>query len=163
MVAAAIGSLAMAGVVSSYMFAIKGFRAISHYVEIHRDGRRAVDRFSQDMRAVSSVTSFNASNLVVRIPTAYNSSGNVISNKTVTYAMSSGALRRTDSSTGLTKTLATNIYQLTFRLFDKLGTNTTVLSSAKGIQVDIKLRKYVIGSVQSEDYLSARLDMRNIP
>jgi len=164
MVGAAIGSLVLAGIVSSYLFALKGFRAISHYVEIHRDGRRAVDRFSQDMRAVSGVNSFSATNLVVRIPTAFNpTTGTVISNKTVTYAMSGGALRRTDSSTGKMTVLATNIYQMTFHVYDKFGSNTTVLSNAKGVQVNIRLRKYVIGTVQSEDYLSARLDMRNIP
>jgi hypothetical protein len=48
-------------------------------------------------------------------------------------------------------------------LYDKLGSNTVVLSNAKGVQVDIRLRKYVINQVQSEDYLSARLDMRNTP
>jgi hypothetical protein len=59
--------------------------------------------------------------------------------------------------------LATNICQLTFSLYDKLGNGTAVPSSAKGVQVDIKLRKYVLSIIQSEDFLSARYDMRNVP
>ena len=72
-----------------------------------------------------------------------------------------GALFRTDSSTTNTDMLATNIYSLTLALYDHVGSNTTLVSTAKGIQIDIKLRKQVISNIQSEDYLSARVDMRN--
>lgn len=163
LIASAIGALILGGITTTYIFSLKSFRAISNYAEIHADGRLAVDYFSRDVRAVNSITSFNASNLVATIPTAFSSSGAVISNKTVTYSMSKGALYRTDSSTGKTSMLATNIYQLTFSLFDKVGNSTTLTGNAKGIQVDIQLRKIVISKIQSEDYLSARLDMRNKP
>ena len=68
-----------------------------------------------------------------------------------------------DSKTGQTSLLATNVQQLTFSLYDRLGTNTTVLGNAKGVQVNIHLRKYVLSQIQSEDFLSARLEMRNKP
>ena len=161
----AIGAIVITGVLTTYVLCIKQFRAVSNYVEIHRGGRKSVDTFSQDIRGVSSVTTLNKTNLVVVIPTAFNSSGSVISNKTVTYLCNTnnGTLKRTDSGTGTTTVLATNIFDLTFSLYDHLGSNTAVLSSAKGIQVDIKLRKRVMSQIQSEDFLSARLDMRNVP
>jgi prepilin-type N-terminal cleavage/methylation domain-containing protein len=163
MMGSAIGVIVMAGVFTTYILCLKQFRAISNYAEIHRDGRKSVDQFSQDFRGVRSISSYNASNLVVIIPTAFSTTGSAISNKTVTYAVNKGALWRTDSSTGKTSMLSTNISTLTFSLFDKLGTNTTTLSTAKGVQVDIKLRKTLMSQIQSEDFLSARLDMRNIP
>ena len=59
--------------------------------------------------------------------------------------------------------LANNIYDLTFTPYDRALQTNNVLSVMKGIQVDIKLRKNVLSQFQSEDYLSARLDMRNKP
>jgi prepilin-type N-terminal cleavage/methylation domain-containing protein len=165
MMGTAIGVIVMAAVLTTYVLCLKQFRAISNYMEIHRAGRQSVDVFSQDIRGVSRVSSLNKTSLVVVIPTAFNSSGSVISNKTVTYScnVSNGTLKRTDSSTGLTRVLASNINDLTFSLYDHVGSNTAVLTSAKGIQLDIKLRKTVMSQIQSEDFLSARLDMRNVP
>jgi prepilin-type N-terminal cleavage/methylation domain-containing protein len=162
LVAAALGGLVMAGITTTYIMSVKGFRAISNYAEIHAAGRAAIDRFSRDMRAVHSIVSFSPSNLVVTVPTDFTASGGVSSSKTITYAVQQGALYRTDSTSG-TRLLATNIHALTFSLYDKVGSNTTVLSTAKGIQLDLRLRKRVLSQIQSEDYLSARFDMRNKP
>jgi len=156
-----ICGILLAGIVTTYMFSVKGYQAVSNYRLIHASGRKAVDYFAKDIRGVSAINTYSTNSLVVTIPTTFSTSGSITATKTVTYAYSKGALYRTDSSTGFTDMLATNIYSLTYALFDHLGSNTTLISSAKGIQVDIKLRKYVISQIQSEDYLSARLDMRN--
>lgn len=160
----AIGAIVMAGAMTTYVISLRGFSAISNYAEIHRGGRTAVNWLAKDLCSVYSISSFSTNGpVVVLIPTAYSSSGSVISNKTVTYSVSATCLKRTDSLTGKTSTLATNINQITFTLYDHVGTNTSVLASAKGIQVDIKLRKTVGSRAQTEDFLSARMNMRNIP
>ena len=164
MVGLAIATVVLIGILTTYILAIKGLTAVSNYAEIHGGGRRSADTIAKDMRSVSSISSFpNQSNIVVVIPTSFNSSGVITSSKTVSYFMSKGALYRTDSSTGFTDRLATNIYQLTFTLYDRNTNVTSLVGSAKGVQVDIKLRKNIISQIQSEDYLSARWDMRNIP
>ncbi len=164
MVACAIGTVVLGGICSTYIIATRGFMAISNYRELHTDGRLAIDVLGRDLRAVSQVTSCNPSNIVVIIPTAFSSSGNVISNKTLTYSLLGGALFRADSETAKTSRLVTNLYnQNLFTLYDKLGSNTTVTSVAKGIQIELKFRKNIVSQIQSEDFLSARLDMRNVP
>jgi Tfp pilus assembly protein PilW len=161
---AAIGSIIMAGILSTYIMTAREFRAISNYWEIHIDGRYAVDRFAADMRQVSDVTSFATNGpLVVTIPTGFNSSGVVTSSVTVTYTYTASALKRTLSSPASTTVLSTNVYNLKFAMFDRVGSNTTILANSKGISVEIFLRKYTAGQKQTEDYLSARLDMRNKP
>jgi Tfp pilus assembly protein PilW len=162
MVALALSSMIMVAVLTTFIMSVRGFRAIANYAEIHADGRLAIDQFARDMRAVNDITSCGASNLVVSIPTAFSNSGTALTNKTVTYSISNGTLYRTDSATGITKGMANNIYSLEFKLYNKVGSQTTVLDTAKGIQIDLKLRKYVQSQLQSEDFLSARLDMRNI-
>ncbi len=160
----AIMTVILAGVLTTYITAIKGFAATSNYWEIHRGGRKSVDTIARDMRSVCSVVSYpNSSNITVRIPTAFDSSGNITSTKTVSYLINRGVLYRADSSTGFIDRLATNIVTLTFTLYDRVGNVTTSTNTMKGIQVDIKLRKYVMSTIQSEDYLSARWDMRNMP
>jgi Tfp pilus assembly protein PilW len=163
MIATAIGVIVMAGVLTTYVLCLKQFTAISNYAEIHRGGRKSVDIFSRDLRAVRGIQSFGTSNMVVVIPTAFGTSGNVTAYKLVTYTVQNGALWRTDSSSSNKVMLTTNIYSFAFSLYDHLGSNTSVVTSAKGIQVDIKLRKTVMSQIQSEDFLSARLDMRNVP
>lgn len=161
LVTSAIGTMLLAGILSAYLFSAKGLRAISNYADIHADGRHAIDRFARDMRAVSQIISFSPSAMTVTVPVAFDNAGMVTSNKTVIYQLSDGKLLRYDSAAGGSKVLAQNIQSLTFHLYDRQGSNTTVISNAKGVQVDINLRKRVISQVQSEDYLSARLDMRN--
>ncbi len=163
MVAMAIGSIIMAAVMTTYIISIRGFRAIANYAEIHGDGRLAIDYFARDMRGVSAIVKFGSSYLVVTIPTEFSNTGSAIAQKTVIYSISNGTLYRTDSATGTTSALAHNIYHLQFQMYDKVGNPTTLTSHAKGIQVDIKLRKNVQRQFQTEDFLSARLDMRNVP
>lgn len=163
MMAMSIGAITTAAAVTTYIYSVKAFQAISNYAQIHGDGRLAIDQFARDMRAVYQVVSVNQSNLVVKIPVVFSNTGGVTSNKTVTYSLSGGKLYRTDSSLSGSKLLAENIHELTFTPYDRALQTNNVLSVMKGIQVDIKLRKYVISQIQSEDYLSARLDMRNKP
>jgi prepilin-type N-terminal cleavage/methylation domain-containing protein len=165
MVATSIGTLILAGVLTTYVMTVKSFQALSNYWEIHSDGRYAVDRFASDMRAVSAINSLNATQLVCVVPTAFTGTGLIVSNKTVSYSLAGGSLYRSEtiSGTTATKKLASNIYLMSFQLYDKLGNPTASLSIAKAIQVDIKLRKFTVSQIQSEDYLSARLDMRNKP
>lgn len=163
MIATAIGAFILVGVMTTYILCLRSFAAISNYDKMHGDGRLAVTYFAKDMRAVSSITAFpNSSNITVSIPTAFNSSGGIISNKTVSYTTSGGGFYRLDSSNGNNDMLATNINQLTFTLYDLLGNgNNVTTNTAKGVQLDIHLRTSIGSRIQTEDYLSARYDMRN--
>jgi prepilin-type N-terminal cleavage/methylation domain-containing protein len=164
LVASAVGTIILAGVLTTYILSVRGYQAITNYWMIHSDGRYAVDRFAADMRAVYSITSFATNGpLVVVIPLAFSSSGVPTATKTITYTYTSGKLLRTDSSTGTTAMLATNIYNLKFRMFNRNLSNETILANAKSIQLEVFLRKYTANRAQTEDYLSARLDMRNKP
>jgi hypothetical protein len=160
MIASAIGTLIMGGILSSYIMCVKGLRAVSNYCEIHTDGRYAIERFTNDMLGTSDIISFSETGpLIVKVPT------NAVvysAKKTVRYDYTNQALVRTDYSTGQVWMLATNIYQLKFKLYDRVGNQTTVLSTGKAIQLEMFLRKYTGSTAQTEDYLSARLTMRNV-
>lgn len=161
MVASCIALFILTGVLTTYIQLTKNLTAVSNYTQIHSDGRIAVEWFAKDIRAVNGISSYSSNNLTVLIPTNFSSSGVILGTKSVQYAYSNGALTRYDSSTGRTDLLATNIYQLTYYLYDHAGNITTLTNNAKSVQVDIKLRKYVGSQIQSEDFLSGRYVMRN--
>ncbi len=163
LIAATIGSLILGAVMTTYVFAMKSFRAISNYVEIHSEGRMAIDLFARDVRAVSNIQSFSTNSITLTVPTSFSSSGSVTGSKTIAYELKGSEFWRTDVTAGTERKLASNVKTIKLSLYDKLGNPTTVLNTAKGIQVEIKLQKKVISQIQSEDYLSARLDMRNKP
>ncbi len=155
--------MVLAGVLSTYLHLTRSFFAISNYTQIHADGRTAVDWFAKDMRCASGITSYSAANLTVVIPTNFNATGRILGYKTVSYTYANGAYRRYDSSTGSTSLLATNVFQLTYTLYDHVGNPTALTNNAKSLQVDVKLRKYINNQTQTEEYLSGRYDLRNKP
>jgi prepilin-type N-terminal cleavage/methylation domain-containing protein len=158
-----IGSIIMAGVLSTYIMTGREFRALSNYWEIHADGRNAIDRFAIDMRAVYGIASFSTNgSIVVKMP-YFAGNGTITNTSNITYTYANSMLKRTDGNSGKTSVLATNIYNLKFSLYDRVGNTTTVLSSAKGISIELFLRKFTAGQKQTEDYLSARINMRNVP
>ena len=159
MVATAIGSMILTGVATTYIMSLRGFAAMANYNQIHGDGRIAVNYFAKDMRAVTNILYFpNPSNITVVVPIGFSTSGAVTNSASITYSTSDGALYRYDSRTGNTDMLATNISLIAFTLYDLTGKLITngVASTAKGIQVDIHLRKTIGSQAQTEDYLSAR-------
>jgi prepilin-type N-terminal cleavage/methylation domain-containing protein len=161
MVATAISGMILGAIVVAHTLSLRSFRAIENYQELHSQGRLAIDHFARDMRAAYDISSFTSTAITVKVPTTFDNRGNVVSDKTVSYTLSGGALYRNDSSTGNNSMLATNIHSLSFALYDRVGNPTALLSTAKGVQVNMNLRKTVVGVVQSEEFISARLEMRN--
>jgi prepilin-type N-terminal cleavage/methylation domain-containing protein len=159
----AIGTFVVAGIMTSYIFCVKGFRALSNYNEMQADGRRALDWFSRDLRAGIAVTSCTSNQLVVSLPAAVNSQGQVTVTNQVTHAWQGGRWYRTVSTNGQSTLLAENVLQITFSLYDAAGNVTTQINQAVSVQVDAVLMKTVLSKQQSADLLSARLRLRNTP
>jgi Tfp pilus assembly protein PilW len=158
----AIGSFIMIGVMTSYIFSLKGFRSLSNYNYIQADGRRGLDWFSRDLRVGMAVTSCISNRLVVVLPQTVSSTGKVTASNSVTHAYQNGSWYRTDGS-GASTLLAENVATLTFSLYNAAGAVTTQPSNAASVQVDAYLQKKVLSKAQSSDFLSARLRMRNTP
>lgn len=172
MMGTAISAFLMIAITSTYVLSTKAYTAVTNYRLIHANGRRAIDLLTKDVRGVCTITGLTTNTspitLNIVVPTAFSSAGTVTASKTVTYrcyncidSTGQGYLYRADSSAGNNTMIATNISSFKLSIYDRLGSNSTLLSTCKGIQVEIRLRKRVISTIQSEDYLSARLDMRN--
>lgn len=162
LVASLIGAVILGGVMSTYIFSVRSFSAVSNYGEIQRNARQAGDFFARDMRAVSGISAYSSTNITVAIPTSF-SNGSVLSNKTVSYWVGQQALYRYElkNGTATTTPLATNVNQITLTLYDSAGNATVSTSTAKGIVLSLGFRARTGSKTQSLDYVSARIDMRN--
>ena len=162
LVAVAILLVLTTGIMSTYVFSIWGFQSITNYVQLHMDGRTAVNQFLKDMRGVTNVVAFAANGpFVVAIATNFVNGTPLTTTATYTFSSSGHTLSRSDSTS--TMLLATNVKLATFTMYDRSGSNTMVLGVAKSVQLDLLLSNRVVNLQQTEDYLSARTVMRNIP
>ena len=93
-VAVAILLILLTGIMSTYVFSIYSFQAITNYVSLHTNGRAAVDRFLKDVRGAASVIAYGTNGpFVVSIATNFDSSGTPLLN-TVTYTFSGSRTRK---------------------------------------------------------------------
>jgi glutamate dehydrogenase/leucine dehydrogenase len=121
-----------------------------------------VDLFSKDVRMAYTIKSFNATNLVLWVPTSVSNAGGITGSNRVTHSFANSSWTRADANAGTTKTLADNITSLQFSLYDLTNGVTTNTASARRIQVNAQLQRTVISVRQSQSVLSARLNMRNV-
>jgi prepilin-type N-terminal cleavage/methylation domain-containing protein len=162
MFALSVATITATGIVTTYIFCLKGFKALANYTEMNTAGRRAVDLFSKDVRMAYTIKSFNATNLVLWIPTSVSNAGGITGSNRVTHSFANSSWTRADANAGTTKTLADNITSLQFSLYDLTNGVTTNTASARRIQVNAQLERTVISVRQSQSVLSARLNMRNV-
>jgi hypothetical protein len=95
------------------------------------------------------------------LPTAFDASGKVTASNLVSHSFSNGAWYRTVGA-GSPKLMATNVASLSFTLYDT-SNGVTQVSSAVAVQIEAILRQQSRNLTQSEDIVSARFHLRNMP
>ena len=161
MISSTLAMIVMGAVLVAFSATTKHFRAVANYGLIHKEGRMAVDVFGQDLRKASNLTNVGSTSITLVIPTGFNAQGNATGTKNVKYYKSGTSLIRQDLTLGQSRTLSANVSTMTFTMYDRIGNATAQTTSCKGIQVDVKLSRNLIGTAQTEDFLSARLVARN--
>lgn len=161
LLALAIGSVLVAGVMTSYVFTLKGFRGLSNYNENQAYGRRGLDWFSLDMRMGMGVASCTSNRIVAILPSAVDASGNVTASNLIAHVHQDAAWYRINEATGQSRLLATNVVLMSFGLYDDDGNVTTQANRAVSVRVDALLQKSVLSKTQASDFLSATWRMRN--
>ena len=160
--ATAIAAFILAGVMTSYIFSVKGFRGLSDYNQMQADGRRALDWFGRDVRFGMGISSWSSNSVVVLTPATVNSTGVVTSTNVITHTIQNGAWYRL-TGTGGSKQLATNVSSLAFNLYDQAGNATTQTNQAVSVQVTAFLIQNFLNSTQTVESFSAQYRMRNAP
>jgi Tfp pilus assembly protein PilW len=163
LIGSTIGIVLIAAILTTFSIVTRNFKASANYGLIHREGRYAVDIFSKEFRAATNITNASTNSITIAVPTDFSATGDPVGTMNIRYYQNGTNLVRHVLTTGASTTLVRNASTVSFKLFDRLGQSTSLTASAKGCQVEIKLRKTVAGTAQTEDFLSARLTLRNKP
>lgn len=161
MIGSALGSLVLAGVLTSYtMLARSGTRAVN-YSMMESQTRRAFEQLGGDLRMASDIDWNSATSITLTVPNNYTTTGNE-----VTYAYNSGAKTFTMSpapggASGSSYILTRDVSSLTFSRYTRNNTAATTDASTKRVQLSISTRREAGGAATTETISSASFTMRN--
>jgi type IV pilus assembly protein PilW len=167
MIGAALGSVVLAGVMSTFLMLARSGVSAVNYTTMDTQSRRALEEFAQDVRMASDVTAFTSSYITLVVPDNYTSTANK-----VTYAWDNTAGSASyrcfyrvpgDSATGTPKTIyIRNVTSFSFARFDRLNATTTSNTSTKRVQISMTVTSTARTVVNTTDQLvSASFILRN--
>lgn len=144
MVAASIGSIIMAGVMSTFLMLGRSGANIVAYTTMDAQTRRGLEEFAQDVRMASDVTWNSDTSMTFTVPDNYTANGNQ-----VTYAWDGTANSATyrsfyrkpgdDAATTSKTTFITNVTSFVFYRYDRLNATTSSNAATKRVQINMKI------------------------
>jgi Tfp pilus assembly protein PilW len=169
MIGATLGSIVLAGVLSTFLLLARSGANAAAYTTMDAQSRRALEEFSQDIRMASAVTWNSTSSITLTVPDNYSSTSN-----RVTYTWDNTSASSTyrcfyrvpgDSSATTPKTIfVRNVSSFSFYRYDRLNAATTVNASIKRIQIAMTVTTANNTAVSATDQLvSASFILRNKP
>lgn len=166
--AASIGSMIMAGVMSTFLMLGRSGTNIVAYTTMDAQTRRALEDFAQDVRMASDVTWNSDTSMTFTVPDNYAATTNQ-----VTYAWDNTANSPTyhyfyrtpkdsDGAAGTKTTYIANITSFVFNRYDRLNAATTTDASTKRVQINMTITNRATTVVSATDTtLSASFVLRN--
>ncbi|MGH8021203.1 MAG: PilW family protein [Opitutaceae bacterium] len=156
MISMALASVALAAVLSSFIFLMRSSVATVVYAEMDRDARAALEIFAQEVRMADEVINFSASSVTLHVPTA--SSSYSIN---YTYVPSLKAFYR-GYGTASQKLLVKGVDQFSMHRYTLQQTAATNNLETKQIQLELRsTRSGPAQAFASNNVISARYILRN--
>ena len=157
MVAIAVGSLILAVIATASMTSALWFASLANYVDMDVKSRNALDQMTLKIRQAGALTEFSPTHL------KFAESGQTNSFLVYDWDAATGSLLEWNTGDSTTNTLLTGCEQLTFSLYNSSFASTTNLSQSKGLSVNWKCSRTVLGRTTTEDMQQALIVIRNKP
>lgn len=159
MVAAALGAIILAAVLTAFIYLARSANSLNQYSELQMRARRVMLQAGNDLRQATGVTWVDARTLAVTVD------GTVV---TYAYDAATQRLTRTPAG-GTTSTLAANLVSFQFNAYNLAGTAldltsdlTAASNATKIVQLQFTLRRTGANTADATDReVSARFLMRN--
>jgi prepilin-type N-terminal cleavage/methylation domain-containing protein len=162
MVASTLGTIVLAGVVSTFLMLGRSGANVANYSMMETQSRRALEELSQDLRMAKQIVWNSAESVTLTVPDNYTATGNQ-----VTYAFdnTSGDFYRmpgTTSATNPKTTLVRSATSCTFARFDRKNNATENPLAIKRLQLTLVVRrKSQTVAAASNTIFSASYILRN--
>jgi len=157
MVAVAVGSLILAVIATASMTSALWFAALSNYVDMDAKSRNAMDQMTLKIRQAGALTEFSPTHLKFVAP------GQTNSFLAYDWDAATGSLMEWNTGNLATNTLLTGCEQLTFSLYNASFAPTTNLSQCKGLSVNWKCSRTVLGRTTTCHTQQPLIVIRNNP
>jgi len=157
MVAVAVGSLILGVIATASMTSALWFSALANYVDMDARSRNALDQMTLNIRQAGALTEFRPTHLKFTAP------GQTNSFLAYDWDSATGSLTEWKTGDSITNTLLTGCDQPTFSLYNASFAPTTNLSQCKGLSVNWKCSRTVLGRTTTEDMQQALIVIRNNP
>jgi len=157
MVAVAVGSLILAVIATASMTSALWFSALANYVDMDAKSRNALDQMTLKVRQAGALTEFSPTHLKFAAP------GQTNSFLAYDWDSATGSLMEWNTGDSTTNTLLTGCDKLAFSLYNASFAPTTNLSQAKGLSVNWRCSRTVLGRTNTEDMQQALIVIRNNP
>jgi prepilin-type N-terminal cleavage/methylation domain-containing protein len=158
MVATAVGSIAMAAVMSLWLYSARSFVAMGNYADLDRVSRNALDLMSREIRCTRSLSSFSTNALQF---VDYD-------NASLTYSYSPDTRQLVRVKGSASQVLLQQCDFLAFHISQRNPSNnftfypTTLPSQAKLIDVSWRCSREILGAkVNTESVQTAKIVIRN--
>ena len=159
MVATAVGSIALAAVMSLWLFSARSFVAMGNYADLDRASRNALDLMSREIRGTRSLSSFSATHLQFVDN----------DNTSLVYRFDADARQLVREKANTNRTVLLNQCDfLAFHVSQRNPSNdfnfytTTVARQAKLIDVSWRCSREILGArVNTESVQTAKIVVRN--
>lgn len=156
LVAVAVGSLVLIGMATIFMTSARSYVAMGNYVSMDAASRTALDHMTLQIRQAGQLTEFSPTHL------KFSLASNTNSFLVYDWNSTTGCLTEWQSGSTATNTLLTGCDALTFSLFNSAFTSTTNLSASKGLSVNWKCSRTILGNKSTtEDMQQALIVIRN--
>jgi len=155
MVAVAVGSLILAVIATASMTSALWFSALANYVDMDAKSRNALDQMTLKVRQAGALTEFSPTHLKFAAP------GQTNSFLAYDWDSATGSLMEWNTGDSTTNTLLTGCDKLAFSLYNASFAATTNLSQSKGLSVNWKCSRTVLGRKNTEDMQQALIVIRN--
>lgn len=161
MIGAALGSMVLAGVLTSFTMLLRSGTSAANYSTMESQSRRAFEQFGIDARMASNLVWNSASSVTLTVPNNYTANGNQ-----VTYAYDStnkwfSLVPGDGSSTSGRLILVREVTSVTFTRYDRDSATTTADTATKRLQLSLNIRRNAGGSAVTENIASASFTLRN--
>jgi Tfp pilus assembly protein PilW len=161
MIGAALGSMVLAGVLTSYSLLLRSGTSAANYSTMESQTRRAFEQLGIDARMASNLTWNSETSVTLTVPNNYTSNGNK-----VTYAYDSTnkwfSLVPGDGSVSTGRLiLVREVVSVTFTRYTRDSSVATTDSATKRLQLSINVRRSAGGSAVTENIASASFTLRN--
>jgi Tfp pilus assembly protein PilW len=150
MVAMALGSAILAGVMSTFLLIGRSGMNAAHYSVSEAEFRRALEEFSQDVRMASAIKWNTASSITLTVPDNYTSNGNQVTyaydaSTTGPTAQSFYRMPGNASSTAAKTVFVQCVSVFTFRRFNRQNLELTGAiatdAATKRVQIEMNVRR----------------------